>query len=235
MAFFSVYLSHDGGMGESISGNMGGLNRLTGGLGDHVLNVRAGDLGDGVAVLNLDGNNLDLGVVDTVLGGDLTASMLDSGDSRVGNSVSHRGNSSSIGGSKSAVGEDLGIGISVSLSLDNMSGQGSSDSRSITDGVNNILAHFLVLDLFGVNDLLGADVLCSGDAGLGDQDLILDLAVGGSGYHRSGIGGSSQKLRISVGISSRGGLGCNGEEENSKKLVHDEIVVHFPRECVELK
>merc|ERR1711973_712467 len=129
-------------------------------------------------------------------GGDLTASMLDSGDSRVGNSMSHRGNSSSIGGSKSAVGEDLGIGIS--LSLDNMSGQGSSDGRSITDGVNNILAHFLVLNLFG------ADVLRSGDAGLGDQDLILDLAVRGSGYHRgggyhrSGIGGSSQKLRISV-------------------------------------
>merc|ERR1711973_519856 len=168
-------------------------------------------------------------------GGDLTASMLDSGDSRVGNSVSHRGNSSSIGGSKSAVGEDLGIGISVSLSLDNMSGQGSSDGRSITDGVNNILAHFLVLNLLGVNDLFGADVLRSGDAGLGDQDLILDLAVRGSGYHRGGIGGSSQKLRISVGISSRGGLGCNGEEENSKKLVHDEIVVHFPRECVELK
>merc|ERR1719281_87261 len=68
-------------------GHMGGLHGLAGGLGDLVLNISAGHLGDGVAVLHLHGDQLHLGVVHAVLGGHLTAGVLHSGGHRVGNSV----------------------------------------------------------------------------------------------------------------------------------------------------
>ena len=51
-----------GGRGDGVGGG-GGDNGLTGGLGQLVLNIGTGDLGDGVAVLNLDGDGLHLGVV----------------------------------------------------------------------------------------------------------------------------------------------------------------------------
>ena len=95
--------------------DMSGLNWLTGGLGDLVLNVSTGDLGDGVAVLNLDRDELDLGVVNTVLGGDLSAGVLYCGGHRVGNSVgggqSNGGNS--MGERGSSVGKSSGVGESV--------------------------------------------------------------------------------------------------------------------------
>ena len=58
---------------------MGGLHGLTLGGGDGVLHGGAVHLGDGVAVLHLHGDQLDLGVVDAVLGGDLPAGVLDGG------------------------------------------------------------------------------------------------------------------------------------------------------------
>ena len=58
---------------------MGRLHSLALGGGDGVLHGGAVHLGDGVAVLHLHGDELDLGVVDAVLGDDLTASVLDGG------------------------------------------------------------------------------------------------------------------------------------------------------------
>jgi len=229
--------------GESVSGNVGGLNRLAGGLGDGVLDVSAGNLGDSVAVLNLDGDDLHLGVVDAVLGGDLVAGVLDGGHSRVGNSmgnggdssVGNRGNSGvgkgstggvgkgstgnmgTIGGSNTSI-EDLSISLSLSLGLSiSLSLHDMGNSRGgVTDGVNNILADLLVLDLLGVNKFLGADVLSSGNAGLGHQDLVLNLAVGGGGSHH---GGSSQRCSggnvSSVGNGSYGSSGSQGSTMNS--------------------
>ena len=58
---------------------MGSLHCLALGGWDGVLYGGAVHLGDGVAVLHLHGDQLDLGVVDTVLGGDLAAGVLHGG------------------------------------------------------------------------------------------------------------------------------------------------------------
>jgi len=167
---------------------VGGLNSLASGLGQTVLNISASDLGDGVAVLNLDGDNLDLGVVNTVLGGDLTASVLHGGDSRVGNSVGNGGNMGN-GSSNSSVSQrgggkvasitvesiSIGLGLSISLSLHNM----SIGSGSITEDINDILAHLLVFNLLSLDGLGVAHVLSGGGTGLGNKDLLFGDTVGG--------------------------------------------------------
>merc|ERR1712204_38767 len=68
--------------------HMSSLNRLTDGLGDLVVDIFTGDLGHNVASLNLNWDCLDNGVINTVLGGNLTASMLDSSLNGVSNSGS---------------------------------------------------------------------------------------------------------------------------------------------------
>ncbi len=162
-------------IGQGIGGNMGGLNRLADGLGDGVVNRGAGDLGDNVAVLDLNRDNLHLGVVHTVLGGDLTAGMLDCGNSRVGNSVSNRGHK----GSMSSISQPLGIsiGLSLSLPLDNVGSR--EHSRGITEDINNILADLLVLDLLSGHSLCGAHILSRRNTALGGEDLVLHLTVAG--------------------------------------------------------
>ena len=67
-----------GTIGGSVR-DVGGLNGLTLVGGDLVNDILAVDLGDGVAVLHLHGDGLHLGVVNTVLGGDLTAGVLHGG------------------------------------------------------------------------------------------------------------------------------------------------------------
>jgi len=67
------------GNGDNGLADVGGGDSLAGGDGDEVLDIGTGDLGDDVAVLNLDGDNLDGGVVHAVLGGDSTASVLHGG------------------------------------------------------------------------------------------------------------------------------------------------------------
>ena len=59
--------------------DVGSLHWLTLVGGDLVLDGHAVHLGDGVAVLNLHIDGLDLRVVDTVLGGDLAAGVLHGG------------------------------------------------------------------------------------------------------------------------------------------------------------
>jgi len=211
-----LYLVDISSIGESVSSNVGGLNRLAGGLGESVLNVTAGNLGDGVAVLNLNGDNLHLGVVDAVLGGDLTAGVLDGGDGRVGNSVGNWGNMGNRGGGIAGISVES-IGISISISLDNVGDDGSMDGGGVTDGVNNVLADLLVLNLLGVHEFLGADVLSGGNAGLGHQDLVLYLAVGSWDV----VGSSSQGSSCKVGwVSIRRGssLSSHGEEKSSENL-----------------
>jgi len=254
------------GIGKTIS--VGGLNGLTGGLGQTVLNISASDLGDGVAVLNLDGDNLDLGVVNTVLGGDLTASVLHGGDSRVGNSVGNGGNvgngSSNSGVSQRGGGDvagitvesiSIGISLSIGLSLHNM----SIGSGSVTEDINDILAHLLVFNLLGLDGLGVAHVLGGGGTGLGNKDLLFGDTVGGgasvvgdggnrggsSNYGSSSQGSGSQGsggvvaeelgVSISICVSRWSSMSSHGEEKDGQKLVHDEIVLHFPRCKFELK
>ncbi len=232
------------GVGKGVG--VGGLNSLAGGLGQRVLNISASNLGDGVAVLNLNGDNLDLGVVNAVLGGDLTASVLHGGDSGVGNGVSDGSNvgngsgnsvSEGSGGITSISVVSISIGLGVSLSLDNMTVSGGG----VTEGVYDILADLLVLNLLGLNNLGGAHVLSGGSTGLCNKDLLLNNPVGGgsmggngsngggnnrSSSKRSGsqVGTSVQKLGVSLGVSvsSWGGVSGHGEEKDGDKLKIEE-------------
>jgi len=224
-------------------GDVGGLNGLTGGLGDLVVDIATGDLGHGVAVLNLNGDNLDLGVINTVLSGNLTASVLDGGGDGVSNSVSSNWGNSNRGSSERSsnsvgsirVSEELRISLGISLTLSNgvVSNSSRDNSGLVTDGVNNLLADLLVFNLFGLDSLGVADVLGGGDAGLCHENLNVSLAVSSrdSGMVRS----SSDELGISLSFRL-GSCASKGEEtRNSKYLHHLEIVRYFPRWLVELK
>jgi len=239
-------VSNIGSMGNGGSicgvGHVSGLNLLAGGLGDLVVDIATGNLGHGVAVLNLNRDKLDLGVVNTVLGGNLTASMLDSGGDRVSNSVgSNRGNSNG-GGKRSSnsvgsirMSEELRISLSFSLTLINgvVSNSSRSNSGLVTDGVNNLLADLLVFNLFGLNSLGGANVLGRRNTSLCYKNLNFSLAVGS---RNSGVvRGSSNELGISLSFGLGSCAGKGKKTRNSKYLHHVEIVRYFPRWLVELK
>jgi len=245
-------------------GGGGGDDGLAGGLGQLVLDIGTGDLGDGVAVLNLDGDLDDLGVVNAVLGGDLTASVLHGLGDGVGNSVgngqrsngsngvshSNGGNrgSDGVGKGKTSVGEVLGISLSLGLSFPlAVVGNDRSSNGSVTQGVNDLLADLLVLDLLGGDGLGGADLLGSGGADLGDQDHVLGDTVGGRGHSHRGGNGVSQRggnvvagiakelsVSLSIGVSSRGGASEGSHADKGENLrVHIELD-DFPR-WLELK
>ena len=116
VAVASVVVS---GRGNGVGGG-GGDDGVTGGLGQLVLDIGTGDLGDGVAVLNLDGDLDDLGVVNAVLGGDLTASVLHSLGDGVGNGVGNGHRSDGVRDSKG--GSDRGRGRSGELAGDRVQG-----------------------------------------------------------------------------------------------------------------
>jgi len=224
--------------------DMGGLNGFTGGLGDLVVDIATGNLGDGVAVLNLNWDKLDLGVVNAMLGSHFTTSVLDGSGDGVSNSMgsnwSNSKRSSSEGSSNGMSirmsSEELGISLSLSFSFTLSNGMVTksrgSNSGSITDGVNDFLAHLLIFDLLGVNGLCGANILGSRDTSLGHKDLNLSDTVSSGNCV---VGGSSKELGISICIRGRGSAGKGKEARNSKNLHHDEIVRYFPRWLVELK
>jgi len=224
-------------------GDVGGLDGLTGGLGDLVVDIATGDLGHGVAVLNLNGDNLDLRVVNTVLSGDLTASVLDGGGDGVSNSVSSNWGNSNRGSSERSsnsvgsirVSKELRISLGISLTLSNgvVSNSSRDNSGLVTDGVNNLLADLLVFNLFGLDSLGVADVLGGGDASLCHENLNVSLAV--SSRDGGMVRSSSDELGISLSFRL-GSCASKGEEtRNSKYLHHLEIVRYFPRWLVELK
>jgi len=227
----------------SISGmrDMGSLNGFTGSLGDLVVDIGTGDLGHGVAVLNLNGDKFDLGVVNTVLGGNFTASVLDSGSDRVSNSVGsnwsnmNRGNSkrSSKGMGSIWMSKVLSISLGLSISLTLANGVVSKGMRSITDGVNDFLADLLVFNLFSLDSLGGANILGRWNACLCCQDLDVSFAVGSR--DNSSVVRGSKELGISLSFRSWGSAGKGKKTRNSKYLHHVEIVRYFPRWLVELK
>ena len=228
------------GRGNGVGGG-GGDDGLAGGLGQLVLDIGTGDLGDGVAVLNLDGDLDDLGVVNAVLGGDLTASVLHGLGDRVGNGMSNRQRSGNRGDSDSrgsgvggvvAVGEVLSISIGVSLSFGlslplAVVGNGVGNG-SVTEGVNDLSADLLVLDLLGGDGLGGADLLGGGCAHLGDQDHVLGDTSGsrgsvvGNGSHRGGNGvvavGQVLSISVSLCLSGRGSASEGQEARQSNCL-----------------
>jgi len=195
----------------------GGHHGLAGGHGELVLYRSTGDLGDGVTVLNLYGDLLDLRVVHTVLSGDLTASMLHSSGDGVSHSmgnggrsdmVSHSNRSSvvsnsnrSSGSKRSTVGEVLRVSLSFGVSISN----GFSLSlammirSSITQSVHNLLAHLLILNLLGSHNLSAAHFLRMRGASLGDQDDILsDTVRSGSSVGDRGSMSVAKSLSISI-------------------------------------
>jgi len=223
----------------------GGHHGLAGGHGELVLYRSTGDLGDGVTVLNLHRNLLDLRVVHTVLSGDLTASMLHSSSDGVGHSMGNGGRSNGDGSSSRSNGsissmtvrssEVLGISLSVSLSLSfslslplDMVVSGITDrSGSITQSVHNLLAHLLILNLFSSHSLSAANFLRMRGASLGDQDDILSdtvrsgSSVVGDGSHRGSDGVASIDLGIGLGISlSSRSCSCNSQKAGDGKYLH---------------
>jgi len=239
----SVSISSMGNWGNnrgSISSmrHVSGLNSLTGSLRDLVVDISTGNLGDGVAVLDLNRDKLDLGVVNTVLGGNFTASMLDSGSDGVSNSVGSNWSNSNRGGKRSSngmgsirmSGKELRISLGLSLSL--TLGNGVVSQRLVTDGVNDFLANLLVLNLLGLNSLSGAHILSRWDTCLGHKNLNLSLAVGS---RNAVVWGSSNELGISLSFRCRCCAGKGKKTRNSKYLHHVEIVRYFPRWLVELK
>merc|ERR1712123_254215 len=202
---------------------MGSLNGFTGSLGDLVVDIGTGDLGHGVAVLHLNGDKFDLGVVNTVLGGNFTTSVLDSGSERVSNSVGSNWSNVNRGNSKrSSKGMGsiwMSKGFSISLTLANGV---VSKGRLVTQGVNDFLADLLVFNLFGLDSLSGANILGRWNTCLCCQDLDVSFAVGSR--DNSGMVRGSKELGISLSFRSRGSAGKGKKTRNSKYLHHAEIV-----------
>ena len=217
-----------GNNGGSISSvrHVCGLNGLAGSLGDLVVDIGTGDLGDGVAVLNLNRNKLDLRVVNTVLSGNFTASMLDCGSDGVSNSVGSNWGNSKRGSKRSSNGmtirmssKELRISFGFSLSL--TLGNGVVTKRLVTDGVNDFLANLKVFDLLGLNSLSGANILGRWDACLCHKNLNLSLAVGS---RNAVVWGSSKELGISLSFRGWCCAGKGKKTRNSRYLRHVEIV-----------
>jgi len=163
---------------------VGSLHWLAGGLGDLVLHWGAGDLGDGVAVLHLHRDQLDLGVVHAVLGGDLTTGVLNSCLDRVGYSMCYWCNSrvSSVASEELRISFSISISLSLAIVISSMSYR---SSRSVTQGVNNLLAHLLILNLLSIDNLCVANILSGRNTGLCDEDLNTSDTVSSRYYSSS--------------------------------------------------
>ena len=202
---------------------LGGDGLALGG-GDLVVHGLTGDLGHGVAVLDLDRDGLDDGVVNAMLSDDSPAGVLDGRLDGGSNSVSNGGDQRGGNGASGVTGvssiQVLGISLSLGLPLGEVvSGGGNGDGGLVTEHVADLLADLHVLDLLGVDSDGVADVLGSGGAHLGGQDLDNSLAVGGGdGGHRvsgQGSGDSTISQVLGISLSLSGGLSA-GEGEQSR-------------------
>jgi hypothetical protein len=260
----SSVVGHGGGVdnGGNSHGfaDVGGGDSFTGGDGDEVLNIGTGDLGDDVAVLNLNGDNLDGGVIHAVLGGDITASVLHSGGDGVsdgggddggGGNVSVGEGSDGVVSGVSVVGGDsvsvsvLSIGISVGLALVqavSVMGNGVGN-RGVAEMISGLLAEGHILNLLGFDSHHVADVLGGGDTVLGGENLVggdaLGCRVGVVGRGGDMTVAVSQAVAVSgvsLGVGVGGGISRGQQEGEGKNLsVHDCTRDHFPRWIVELK
>jgi len=191
---------------KTMVGQMLGLHWFTDGLGDLVVDILTGDLGHGVAGLNINRNSLHLGVVNAVLGGNLATSMLDSGLNSVGNSVGYWGNMVSI--------SSIELGISFSISLTLCKGMVTNNWSTVADLRDNILADLLVLDLLGLDCRCCAHIFCSWSTFLCHKNIHLGLAV----WCYCMIGSSCKKLGVSLCVRSRGSAGKGEKARNGKNL-----------------
>jgi hypothetical protein len=159
---------------------MHGLNRSAGGLGHVVNHLGAGDLGDGVAIVNLNGNLLNLGIVNTVLGHNLVTGVGDGVLLRHGDGGDHWQDRSM--GRDGRVNECVGLveaclGLSSCLTLPVMAMNGWNRWRAIADCALYILTQLAELDLLCGHGVVEADCLGCGGAGLGHHLLLLDHTV----------------------------------------------------------
>jgi len=177
-----------------------GLDFLTDGLG-HLLNI--GDTVDhllNMAPLQRKGLGHLLWVVDTVLGGHLLASVLDSGDlcGRSGNNGGCWSNGGSV-----MVEEGVSLGVSLGLTLleDDVGGAGWAmlGGDLLADDLN---LNIVVVDVSG--DTLS---LQTWSAVLGLEVLVLGAAVWCQGVGVWGEASANQELRIGLGLWLRSGEG----------------------------
>jgi len=238
--------SMDGG-GIGGFAEMGGGDSLAGGDRDEVLNIGTINLGDDVAVLNLDGDDLDSGVIHAVLSGDGATGVLHGGLDGVtdgggnnggsismvcGGSVSISSSSMGISSSKTISIESIGISFSSSFGISftlvhSMTGISSisgvmSFNWGIAQNIGGLLAQGNILDLLGIDRDGVADVLSAGNTVLGDQDFVLGHAVGRrAGMVSHGGNGVSKTMGVSVlgiGLGISVGSGSGtGQEERQGK------------------
>merc|ERR550519_223362 len=124
-----------------------------------------------------------------------------------------------------AVGEVLGISIGVSLSLGislplAVVGNGVSNG-SVTEGVNDLSAHLLVLEHLGDQDHVLGDTSGSRGGVVGDRSHRGCNSVS----QRGGVGGVAEVLGVSVSLclSGRGSASKGQKARQSNCLHHDEI------------
>merc|ERR1712149_63930 len=132
----------------------------------------------------------------------------------------------------------LGISFSLSLSftlVDSMGIRSNRSKRSITDGIDHLLADLLVLNLLCLYGLSGADILSGGSAELGGEDLVLCHTVASSNSMVRSSKGGSQQLGVSLGISSWGSQGAGQQAGQNKDLCIHDYEMNFPRKYLELK
>merc|ERR1719347_1813787 len=111
----------------------------------------------------------------------------------------------------------------------------SSNSRSVTDGIDHFLADLLVLNLLCLYGLSGADILSGGSAELGSEDLVLCHAVASSNSMVRSSKGGSQQLGVSLSISSGGSQAAGQQAGQNKDLCIHDSEMNFPRKYLELK
>merc|ERR1711970_1367061 len=134
---------------------MSGLDWFTNGFGDLVVDIGTGNFGDKVAVFNLNWNSFHFGVINAVLSSNITTSMFDGLDRMSNSSSSYRSNMSKTIRSTKELGISFGFSLTFAYSV---VPNKWSNSRSITDGVDNLLTNLLILNLLSIYDLFGTDI-----------------------------------------------------------------------------
>merc|ERR1719206_358202 len=207
------------------------LHRFTGGLGDLVINIRALDFGNNMTVLNLNWNKLHLGVVNTMLSGNLATSVLHFGCHRMSNSMGRYMSNSRYGNygglvNKGARSYDQWISFSLSLSF-TLVNLMIPIGWLITESFHDFLAHLLILNFLCFYSFSLTNILSEWNTRLSCENFMFCLAFWCRHYVVVCCGkvvGVSFSIRVCYSFcfsfSSRSCTCSNKKTGKSKDLYH---------------
>merc|ERR1711970_1267229 len=185
------------------------LHRLTGGLGDLVVNVRALDFGNNMTVFNLNWYKLHLGVVNTMLSGNLAACVLHFSCDRVSNSMGNWERRNRVSNNWGLINKGTrsndqwisfsscsSISLCISFTLTNLM---IPISWLITESLHDLLAYLLILNFLCFYSFGLTNILREWDTRLSFEDFMIRLAF----WCRSCVVVCSgiMVVRVSLGIS----------------------------------